>query len=368
MKSESTSNENKKTNRDNSIEHIITEADDLPSLPLIIQKILKLTFDPDVTIKEISQVVSGDAALSVRFLKIVNSAYFGFSSDIRDIQHAVSILGVLAVRNIAITLSLMDIFPIKQAKEYESLFKRSVTAAIAADFISQIEGNKAHPDVFLSGLLQNLGMFVLMRYLPGKYTEIINIAKKFALDIVDVEETILGTSHIKIGAAIAKRWELPIILRASIEYKNDVEKAMELNIPPDAKRLIKSAFLGGLSADIYWGWNKAQTIALFKKKLNALFECEQSTADDILSSLPHLVLDSGFVEVEKETDLSSFSAIRAEAEDELLQSMFKKINLYRLYYNGQLQAEKSKKEIKRLKDELDRSNNLVQKIALQLKK
>ncbi len=366
MKSDSSVNIN--TNKRNDIESIIAEADDLPSLPLVTQKVLKLTFDPDVTIKEISQVVSGDATLSVRFLKIVNSAYFGFSSDIKDIQHAVSILGVLAVRNIAITLSLLDIFPIKQAKEYENLFKRSIAAAIAADFISQIEGKKAHPDVFLSGLLQNFGMFVLMRYLPGKYIEIINTAQKYALDIVDVEEAILGTNHIRIGSIIAKRWELPIILRASIEYKNGIKGAMELNIPAEAKRLIKSAFLGGLAADIYWGWNKAQTIALFKKQLNALVECEQSTANDILSSLPHLVLDSGFVEVEKETDLPSFSTILEEAEKELLQSAFKKKSLYRMYYNGQIQLEKSQKEIKRLKEELDRSNSLVQKIALQLKK
>ena len=351
-----------------SIERIITEAEDLPSLPLITQKVLQLTFDPDVSIKKISRVISGDAALSLRFLKIVNSAYYGFTSDVKDIQQAVSILGVLAVRNVAITISLLDVFPIHQEHAYENLFKRSVTAAIAADFISQIEGTKAHPDVFLSGLLQNLGMFVLMRYLPEKYAGIIQTAQKFALDIVDVEEALLGTNHIKIGAFIAKRWELPVILRASVEYKNGVDGAMELAIPAEAKRLIKSVYLGGLAADIYWSWNKAQTIALFKKQLNALVECEQSTANDILSSLPHLVLDSGFVEAGKEADFASYGKMLEEAEEENLRSAFKKRNLYRMYFTAHSQNKKYKKEMERLKKELKRSNILVQKLALQIQK
>ncbi len=368
MRNESIPQAGNNSNSNATIERIILEADDLPSLPLVTQKILQLTFDPDISIKEISRVVSGDAALSLRFLKIVNSAYYGFSSNVKDIQQAVSILGVLAVRNVAITLSLLDIFPKKQAKEYENLFKRSITAAIAADFISQIEGNKAHPDVFLSGLLQNLGMFILIRYLPEKYAGLIQTAQKFALEIVDVEDALLGTNHIKIGAFIAKRWELPVVLRASVEYKNGVEKAMRLNIPAEAKRLIKSAYLGGLAADIYWGWNKAQTIALFKKQLNALVECEQSTANDILSSLPHLVLDSGFVEEKEEKDLASYRRILEEAEEEILQSAYKKRNLYRMYFEGRIQNKKYRHEIKRLQEELKHSNILVQKLALQLNK
>jgi len=349
------------------IEQIIAEADDLPSLPWVTQKILKLTLQPETSLKEIGLVVSTDAALSVRFLKIVNSAYFGFSSNIKDIQQAVSILGVLAIRNIAITLSLFDVFPIKKSSEYKNLFKRSLTAAIAADFISQIDGKKAHPDIFLAGLLQNLGMFILMRYLPEKYEGVFNSANKFAVDLADVEEAEFGTNHIKIGTAIGKKWDLPIVVRASIQFKQKIEDALSLSIPAEAKLLIKSSYLGGLAADIYWGWNKAQNSALFKKQLSLLFDCEQNTADDVLSSVPHLVTDSGYIEVGEDSEILTYDMIKEKIEEEIRLSTFKKKNLYKTYIEQKQVCDRKDQEIDELKEELQRSNTLVQKLALKLK-
>lgn len=349
------------------IEQIIQEADDLPSLPLVTQRILKMTLDEEASLEEIAKVISADAVLSVRFLKIVNSAYYGFSSNITNIQQALSILGIMAIRNIAITLSLFDVFPVRQSQEYENLFKRALTSAIAADFISQIDGKKAHPDVFLAGLLQNLGMFIMMRYLPEQYHAILNTAQKFALDPFWVEEAELGTNHVRIGIQIGKRWELPVIIRASLEYKNNVEAALELKIPDEAKVLIKATYLGGLAADIYWGWNKAQTIALFDRQLTQLFNAEKDTALDVLASLPHLIEDSGFLGAEQSGLIPSFKTIQEQAAEETLQSSIRQEQLYHLYHENRVALKRKSDEVENLKEEIKRSNLLVQKLALKLK-
>lgn len=348
------------------IEQIIQEADDLPSLPLITQRILKMTTDEEASLEEMAEIISADAALSVRFLKIVNSAYYGFSSNITNIQQALSILGIMAIRNIAITLSLFDVFPVRQSREYENLFKRALTCAIAADFISQLEGKKAHPDVFLAGLLQNLGMFILMRYLP-EYDTIINIAQKFALDPYWVEEAELGTNHVKIGAQIGKRWQLPVIIRASLEYKNNVEAALSLKIPDEAKVLIKATYLGGLAADIFWGWNKAQTIALFERQLTELFNTEKDTAQDVLASLPLLLEDSGFLGGGKKELIPTFKTIQEQAAGETLQSSLRQKQLYHLYHESRIALKRKSAEADSLKEALNHSKALVQKLALKLK-
>jgi len=349
------------------IEQIIMEADDLPSLPLVTPRILKMTLEEDASLEEMAKVISADAALSVRFLKIVNSAYYGFSSNITNIQQALSILGIMAIRNIAITLSLFDVFPVRQSQEYENLFKRSLTAAIAADFISQIDGKKAHPDVFLAGLLQNLGMFILMRYLPEQYHSILNTAQKFALDPFWIEEAELGTNHVRIGAQIGKRWQLPIIIRASLEYKNNVDAALGLKIPEDAKVLIKATYLGGLAADIFWGWNKAQTIALFERQLTELFNAEKDTALDVLASVPHLIADSGFLGSDQVGLVPSFKTIQQQAAEEILQSSLRQKQLYHLYHESRVALKRKSDKADSLEEELSQSKTLVQKLALKLK-
>lgn len=355
------------SNPDSQIEQIINEADDLPSLPLVTQRVLKMTFEEEVSLEKMAKVISADAALSVRFLKIVNSAYYGFSSNITNIQQALSMLGILAIRNIAITLSLFDVFPVRQSQEYENLFKRSLTAAIAADFISQIDGKKAHPDVFLAGLLQNLGMFILMRYLPEQYHSILSTAKKFALDPFWVEESELGTNHVRIGAQIGKRWQLPIIIRASLEYKNNITAALDLKIPDEAKVLIKATYLGGLAADIFWGWNKAQTIALFERQLTDLFKTEQNTAKDVLASLPQLIEDSGFLGPKIAGHVPSFKIVEEQAAEEILQSSIRQKQLYHLYHESRVALRQKSDKADQLMKELEQSKKLVQKLALKLK-
>jgi HD-like signal output (HDOD) protein len=166
---------------DKQIQQILDEADDLPSLPGITQKVLQMSLSSDISLKAISNVISTDAALVMRFLKIVNSAYYGFANTINDIHQAVAILGADAIRNVVVTLSLIDVFPIKINEEYSGLFKRSLCSAVAGEFISQMGSGKERSDVFLAGMLQNLGMYILMHYLPSQYLKTISNSIKLNL-------------------------------------------------------------------------------------------------------------------------------------------------------------------------------------------
>ncbi len=310
------------------IEQIIKNADDLPSLPLVTQKIMQMTSRPDTSLSEIAAVVSSDAALVVRILKIVNSAYYGFKTKTTNILQAMTILGIKGIRNIAVTLSIIDLFPTNHAEEYEILFKRSLTAAVAADFIIKIEEKSVQHNVFLAGLLQNLGTFILMRYLPEQYLGILKTAKEYALDQLVVEEAELGTNHIRIGSMVSKHWDLPLVIRAGIEYKRNIKKALSLNIPNDAKLMLQAVYIGGIAADIYWGSNKVRNIGIFKKELAYYFNYKNTAAENILSSLPHLVEDTGFTESSSGERIKSYETMIKEANSEIKSSIKSKEKIY----------------------------------------
>jgi len=349
------------------IMHILKEADDLPSLPGITQKVVSLSLMENISLKEIADVINTDAALVMRILKIVNSAYYGFTNKISDIHQAVSILGGNMIRNIAITLSLIDVFPIKINEEYTNLFKRSLCAAVTADFISQIGGNRPSQDVFLAGMLQNLGMYILMRYLAERYLVIIENAKKYFIRLSFLEKLELGIDHAYMGKEIAKRWELPKSVRLVIEYQGKPALADKADsFSPEIATLLKVTHVGGLVADIYFGWNKAWNMARFKKDMLLLLNYDERTSDDLLSSIPHLMKDAGFNGFAGINNLPTFNDIQKEAQEELRLSWNMAEENFSEFYKLNKKYQQKEKEIKRLKEELQQNQQLLKKIAEKL--
>ncbi len=351
------------------ITQLITEADDLPSLPIVTQKIIQLTFNPEKALTDVAKLVSTDAALSLRFLKIVNSSYYGFSKEIKDINQAVSILGILAIRNIAITLSLFDVFPIKHSPEYSNLFKQALTTAVAADFISQIGKSRSHPDVFLSALLANVGAMLLMRYLPNKYNKILYAAHEYGIEELAMEKMVLNSDRVQIGLAVCKRWNLPGIICEAIRHAYNIADVDQSNRSTEEKQLLKVVFLGRIVGDIYWAANKAYKISVFRKTAHLIMGIDENEATDILSSIPHLIEETGFLNMQSELDtIPTFQKIKKLADDELRKHHIQSEQLYRKYLitREKLIAETKAKD--ELLLELENNKKMVQKFAAALKK
>lgn len=345
---------------DNDIKLVIEEADDFPSLPVLTMEVLKMAMDPDVSLKNIANLIANDASLVTRILKIVNSAYYGYTKQITNINHAVTILGIRSIRNITLMLSFIDLFPQTQSQYYTGLFQRSLCAGLAADLIAEVADIKPRADVFLAGLLQNIGMFVFMRYLFNKYVNVIKEAEDRGIELTTVEDVMFGINNIEAGTIVAERWKLPDSIITAIKYQDSIEEAYKEKLNNDVLNIIKAAHLGRLSADIYYGCNKAHKIARFKIEMLSMFDCGNEVSEDILSSLPHLIEDVGLnlnIEIESSPN---YEQILKDANFELGGSVYKYGRTYRELKLFAGKIEDKDKEIARLMEELDKSNQVVQ--------
>jgi len=352
---------------DKQIQQILDEADDLPSLPGITQKVLQMTLSKDTSLKSISDVISTDAALVMRFLKIVNSAYYGFAAPINDISQAVAILGADAIRNVVVTLSLIDVFPIKINEEYSGLFKRSLCSAVASGFISEMESGKQSSDVFLAGMLQNLGMYILMLYLPTRYLKTIKDSRKHFVRLTFMEQIDYGIDHNAIGFIIGERWGLPESVLQAIKYKDKpamFEKSSSFNA--DVLSLIKTTYLGGLTADIYFGWNKAWNIARLKKDMLLLMNYDEGTVNDLLAATPHLMQDVGFSDLAGIDQIPLYKTMLQEADNELVTCWGKSEENYSEFRRLEERVKVNENDILQYKKELDSSRQTLQKFAQKL--
>jgi putative nucleotidyltransferase with HDIG domain len=199
------------------VEAAIKGISHIATLPEITLKIIELVEDPTSTAQDLHNLISNDPALCSRILKVVNSAFYGLPRQIGSINRAIVLLGLNAVKNIAIAASLTKLFrggdlcPNFSARD---LWIHSIATAAAAKLICD-ELRLGLPDeAFLAGLIHDIGILVEMQ---AKRTELIDVFTSLNVDengvpqqnMLDLETKIIGATHCEFGAALCESWKFP---------------------------------------------------------------------------------------------------------------------------------------------------------------
>ncbi len=212
---------------------LVSKLDDLMPLPTTIRKLVQLTQDPDSDLKDIVISLERDQAMVAKILKLANSSYYGFSKQIKTISHAVVCLGYNTIKYIALTASTYSLFNkgvISYALEKGALFKHSYSVAIGARTLAK-QLHYPNPDeVYVMGLLHDVGKVVLDQYAKQKFIDVVRLFREGNISFLQAEESVLGFNHGEIGAKVAEKWNLSDDLIQSIRYHHDPQSAPEGNL------------------------------------------------------------------------------------------------------------------------------------------
>jgi len=197
-------------------------AENLPTLPGIAAKLLQAFQKENPDIDEIGEVLATDPPLSAKVLKIVNSSFYSLPSKITSVNHAIKLLGINSVKNLALSFSLVNMFNYRLSKTLErNLFwKDSLIGAIAVKLIGEkiIKSFSDSDDIFFLGLLQNIGFFTLSCCMPKQYDLVMVEFHKNGSQVHEVESQSLGFNHMEIGEYMTKTWGLPDTFYTPIGY------------------------------------------------------------------------------------------------------------------------------------------------------
>lgn len=342
----------------------IQEAEDFPTLSAVSMKVMQMALDPDVSLKEFGEVMMLDVALSARVLKIVNSAYYGLPRQVTTVSQAVVILGVRVIRNIALSLSVLDAFPVDTGKAvYSGFWERALCSAVVAREVAGRARPKVKEEAFAAGLLEDIGTFLMARCLGDEYVAVLEEAENRGVGLSTAEEHLLGTDHARVGAVVAERWALPPSLLNSILYHHDPGKAHELGLPVATAEIAELAYLGGLAADIFYGWDKSRKITRFKEDVNAFFRIDVAAAEDILSSISDLTSQAASCFQIKIDAGRSYGEILQEANVELGRMNLKYDQLYHEMMAVAAELQLKNDRLARLTTELEDKNLRLQQLA-----
>lgn len=181
----------------------------LPSPPAVAMRILEAVRNENLSTDELVKIISSDPALALKVLRIANSPLYTRSEKVATVKSAIRILGVNALKNVALSFVIMDGITAgsKTSCDFESLWRRSITAAVSCEIISK-HMRTNQDDLFISALLQDIGTVILSLHLPGPGAEPYWIEPHAPASLAE-EKAIYGFDHQEIGYEILRQWGLP---------------------------------------------------------------------------------------------------------------------------------------------------------------
>jgi len=221
------------------LKQVVGKIDSLPTLPIVVTHILQLVESPDTSATDINQVISADQALTAKILKLVNSAFYGFSRQISTVTQAIVILGFNTVKSLALSATVFEMF----SGGGEALFDRTAfwEHSIGTGIAAQIIGKKIkYPQVeeaFIAGIIHDVGKVVLDQHLHDDFKKVIQLRDRMGLSLQEAEQEALGIDHTLIGKWLADKWNLPPLLQSAIAYHHDVKRSKDDDLMPSLVHL-----------------------------------------------------------------------------------------------------------------------------------
>ena len=208
---------------------LVSQVSDLVSLPEVYQRVNMVIEDPQSTADSVGKVISQDPALTARLLKIANSPFYGFASEIETVSKAVAVLGTKQIRDLVLVSSVSSVFNgiSSDLLSMQTFWKHSVFCGLIARNIAFETRNAQGEFVFIAGLLHDIGKLVIFNKLPDMASEVSLIVAEGAgkVELKDAEQQVMGFDHAQVGGELVQHWKLPVSLQECVEYHHDPGKA-----------------------------------------------------------------------------------------------------------------------------------------------
>jgi HD-like signal output (HDOD) protein len=206
------------------VKSIIECIDQLPSLPLVVQRILQLVDREQTSAKEIGDVIALDPALAARVLRLVNSAMYGLTQPVTTIQHAVALLGFSEVKNLTLGLKVMETLTGAQtgALDPDRFWEHSLACGLCARGLAMFVPQLKPDEAFLGGLLHDIGKVVLATYFQEQWETVQERAARKQSSPIALEKELVGVTHPLVGEWLAAHWRIPELHRLALRYHHEI--------------------------------------------------------------------------------------------------------------------------------------------------
>ncbi len=205
---------------------IVDRVHTIPSLPEVVTKVVNMVNDPGSNADKVGQIMSKDAGMAAKILRLVNSAYYGLPEPVSSLDQAIVILGFKTIRSVALSVSVINMFQQSDTGfNMKAFWTHSSVSASICRLIAEKIGSVDPEVAFIIGLLKDIGLMLLLENAQEETKAIIAVAREYKLSLYDATHKVIQTDHAEIGAWLCEHWGLEDDIVSAIKNQYDVTQA-----------------------------------------------------------------------------------------------------------------------------------------------
>jgi HD-like signal output (HDOD) protein len=258
------------------VQDYVERLKDLPIMPEVAAKVVAASGGGlDMSFKDLESIIKVDPGLTAKILKIANSALYARQREIKSLQTAITLLGFKNIKNLVLLVSASRMFPRLRASAFHSTYwKRSILSAFLSKSLAVRCGRgDAAEELFLCGLLHDIGQAVLFNGSPEEYEQVLEAEKLGAMLLETIELQVLGVDHRVIGGEVLSRWNFPAL------YVDTALEHESLNVASSHKALVILVSVAGILAELIGAGTLAEPRRELFQKL-APYTCVDASVID----------------------------------------------------------------------------------------
>ncbi|KUO61089.1 histidine kinase [bacterium BRH_c32] len=200
------------------IKQQLSSIGNLPSIPHIITEVSQLLDNERTSASDLCKVISKDQSIAAKILAVANSPLYGLPRRVATIDFAIVIIGFEHIKNILLALSLVEAFKVRKTSDWNhrDYWRHSIMTATAAKRIADDLRYPKSGEVFTVGLLHDLGLVVLQKYMNFDFKKIIEISTKENIPLYEAEIKVLGYTHENLAEFLLEKWNFPNYITDSV--------------------------------------------------------------------------------------------------------------------------------------------------------
>jgi HD-like signal output (HDOD) protein/signal transduction histidine kinase len=271
----------------------------LPTLSKTLLKIIEVEkLNPITFLDDIKRIIEKDPLFSAHLMQVANSPFYGFTQKVRTLSHAIGLLGVRKIKSMAFSFSIFDFFKrIDYKPIYGGTFSLILKKSLLISAISTMLAKKINyldaEELYVSGLLTEIGQLILFLHSPEKYCRIYSINDK---KLLLKEKEIFHTDHVELGIEFCQKHSYPNF------FKTAIENHTKLLSDEEHTRI---SFISTQMAELLLTEDEEEKTSIFKEIENytkKLLHLSLPEVEETIRGLP-VVMDafiSDFPEVQKD--------------------------------------------------------------------
>jgi len=324
----------------------------LPTPPAIAIKILDTVRMDSFTFEDLARVIESDPALAARVLKAANSPYYHLSSKVSSIEKSVAILGTHTVKNIALSFVICSEF---QCESYETFdatifWRHALSSAVAAQLTATLV-RASNNDLFITALMQDIGILVMHGCRPRDYQLVFNCKKESNRPLPEIERMIFACDHQEVGAELLKSWLLPEEIYEPVRYHHQ-----DAQVPEKYRITTAILSIARSLSSFYNGSEDVDKIRRVKQIFDAEFGIKGSAVDTLIESVATTTLEFFSAFEMAPGALRPFSHILQEANSKLGE-------LYDSFELQIIELKQAKEKLEKQARELNMANTRLREMA-----